>query len=172
MSDYQLLDESELLKIGIDDLRMHYKLLKLRYEALKASKVIYIDKAQRRKDIINQFRSDEQAQHLRDIANGSQAHADTNAKVSEAIRLWQSLAKEGEFLNALELGRIHHQESLLPPIIQILRVPVNELQYPESAEWSLSYSVYKKIYTALNKAKRDPGIHSKDFHDATLRYKR
>lgn len=172
MNDFQLLSESELLSTTIDDLRMHYKLLKLRYEALQASKVIYIDKAQRRKEIIDQFRADEQAQHQRDIDNGSAAHEATNAKVSEAIRLWQSFAKEGEFLNALELGRLQHQESLLPAIRQIPRVHLNELRYPESAEWSLSYSVYQKIYTALNKAKRDPGIHSKEFHKATLEYKR
>lgn len=172
MSDYQLLSESKLLSLTIDDLRMHYKLLKLSYEALQARKVIYIDKAQRRKEIINQFHADEQAQHQRDVANGSAAHEATNAKVREAIRLWQSFAKEGEFLNALELGRLQHQESTLPAIRQISRVHIHELRYPESADWSLSYSVYQKIYTALNKAKRDPGIHSKDFVDATLRYKR
>ncbi len=172
MSNHQLLSETELLIITIDDLRMHYKLLKQKYEALQASKVIYIDKAEKRKEIITRFRAEEQDQHERDRSYGSSAHEATNKKVREAIRMWQSFAREGEFLNALGLGRLQHEESSLPPIRQISRVHVNELTYPESAEWSLSYSVYQKIYTALNKAKIDPGIHSEEFVEATLRYKR
>jgi len=172
MSNYQLLTEQELLKLSISELQLHYKLLKSEYRDLEDRKVIFVDKAARRKDALIQYELIKQQTEERDRENGSQAHKKSNAQVGEAIDLWRAFALKEDFLNAYELGKLHNAETKLERRSRIQRVPDHELKYPESATWVLSYSTYEKIYTAVNKAKRDPGIESEDFHDAALRLKK
>lgn len=172
MSSYQLLTEQELLKLSIGELQLHYKLLMSKYRDLEDRKVIFVDKAARRKDALIQYELIKQKTEERDRENGSQAHKKSNIQVSEAIDLWKACALGEEFLNAYELGKLHNEETKLERRSRISRVPDHELRHPESANWVLSYSTYEKIYTAVNKAKRDPGIGSDDFHDAVLRFKK
>jgi hypothetical protein len=124
------------------------------------------------KDTVNKFNVARQQREERDRENGSLAHEISNQQVSEAIDLWKVFAMDGEILNAYDLGKLHNEETRIEKRIRTSMVDRHELIHPESADWPLSYSVYTRIYTAINKAKKNPGIESDDFHDAVLRLKR
>ena len=151
MINEQLLTRDAFLKLTKEQAWNYYERLANRSLKLENKKQVSNKQLKNKEEIIRSIKANREQRRLRDQANGSLAHPETNPATTEAIEYWWEIKSKNpsELVGAKNLGKFQNEVSELSK-----REPktISGEMPEEDRGWHLSLNTYRKINTAAIKA--------------------